>query len=96
MEIRENNPDYYYTAMDIHVTINKEIIVSQKTDQKKHYGDPVLSLSASKTFLLVEPAKLQDTLLAVKNYTREFNRHVNEMFLQGNENENSEPELKTL
>lgn len=100
----EKDIDYYFTDMDLHVTIKKDIIIPQKVDCKKHDNDSVLSLSASTVFSRVEPAKLHSTLLSIKNYAREFNRNIDEMFLQctekanqcNNESENPNPELKTL
>lgn len=102
-KIKESDIDYYFTDMDLHVTIRKDIILSQKIDDR-HNNDSVLSLSASRVFPGIGPTKLQSVLLTIKNYAREFNRNIDEMFLQctekanqcNNESENSDPELKTL
>lgn len=103
-EIKEKDIDYYFTDMDLHVTIRKDIILSQKTNDGIHNTDSVLSLSASTVFPKVEPAKIQCTLLSIKNYARELNRNVDKMFLQcaekannsDDKGENSNPKLKSL
>mgnify|MGYP000793559091 CR=1 FL=1 len=101
-EIKEKDIDYYFTDMNLHVTIKRDVILSQKVDDRIHSTDSILSLSASTVFTDVEPAEIQCTLLAIKNYAREFNRNVDRMFLQCTEKannsddkgENSNPKLK--
>lgn len=103
-EIMEKDIDYYFTDMDLHVTIRKEIIIPQKVNYREYDNDSVLSLSASTVFPRIGPAKLQSALLAIKNYAREFSQSADEMFLQctektnqgDNESKNPDPELKTL
>lgn len=78
MDERYNDPQYLFTDMNIHVTVKKEI--SMHTDLRRHPENTVISLSASTVLSRVDPMKLQDTFLAIKNYAREFNKKADETF----------------